>query len=104
MTDKIIQILNKYQSKAQPLHDDGVVDPMDFHKIAAELEPLINQEVERRIKKRKISRSEIQKEADKLKMSSFSWESEAIAKRAGFVEGTKGAFSRLSQKTEGGGE
>lgn len=48
MTDKIIEILNKYQS-SPPLHNEGTIDPMDFYKVAAELEPLINQEVERRI-------------------------------------------------------
>ncbi len=35
--NKVIQILNKYQSKVEPLHDEGVIDPMDFHKIAKEI-------------------------------------------------------------------
>lgn len=32
--EKIIEILNTYQSIIPPLHDEGMVDPMDFHKVA----------------------------------------------------------------------
>ena len=34
---EIIGILNKYQDKNKPLHDEGVIDPMDFHKVAKDV-------------------------------------------------------------------
>lgn len=39
---EIISILNKYQSKSKPLHDEGVLDPMDFYKVAKDVAKLFS--------------------------------------------------------------
>jgi len=36
MENELLKILNKYQSKLKPLHNEGGIDPMDFHKIVDE--------------------------------------------------------------------
>jgi hypothetical protein len=38
----ILEILNKYQEKTMPLHDEGVIDPMNFHKIVNDLSKIFD--------------------------------------------------------------
>lgn len=41
--NEIIKILGKYTTKIQ-LHDEGALDPMDFHKVAPEIKKLLELE------------------------------------------------------------
>lgn len=35
--NEVISILNKYQDRNMPLHDEGCIDPMDFYKVADDI-------------------------------------------------------------------
>ena len=105
MKEKIIEILESYQAKGldrirNVKNLSGWISPAGIPLIADELEPLINQEVEKRIAGRMPSEEWTASEARKRFTSNTGFFESA--KYQGFIRCGKWLRSRLSQKTEGG--
>jgi len=107
MKEKIIEILESYQAKGldrirNVKNLSGWISPAGIPLIAAELEPLINQEVEKRIKERMPSEDDGR---DRIPYPGKPTELKHY-QNIGFIRGWRAAIkecrSRLSQKTEGG--
>ena len=76
----------------------------DIPGLIADIEHLVNQEVERRIKERMPSEEEQDKWADRVAGNTTSDHSKAVVYKAALSLGATWLRSRLTQKTEGGGE
>ena len=99
MKDQIFEILNRHEGRLVG-SDVLAIHHAKYETIADDLEPLINQEVEKRIKERMPSEEESKKEADEL----FEGTNREFRKGmySGFLFGIQWLRSRLTQKTEGG--